>query len=853
MSVELVGREPSCDALVRPARRRRGWSRSSGPAASARRPSRSRPAGRRSSRAMSGGWRLVGAARVRDDSRRGRRRADRGVERHRRRGRAVRAAQGPRRAGDPRQLRARHRCGRGARRPPARRRARAADPVHQPGPARRRRRDAVRARTARAADAVELFTRRASRAAQEPARRRGRRRGARPLPFARRAAARDRTRRGAHQDAVDRGDHPPPRRPLQRVERPDEPQAGTPPRAQGDDRVELRAVVPRRPARPVGARDVRRWRSAAGGRVRARSTRRAGDPRRSTWSAAREPVARHRRRRGPVAARSLPTARQHPCVRARSDAAEAGARPTARSLRTREWFADAAAIVDRRVCAAAARPSISPSPEPSGPTSTPRWRGARRTTRRSRSTSSTDSGGRGSCSATAAARNGSSPRSTRPATRAPIATEPIALLLAAWIEASTGDLELARDHVAQAAEVADAIDDVDLQARCCYYLAYVVSHTASSARALELTDRSRRAVRRAGPAVGPGRELAVRRPRRDLRRRRGAQRRSTRPGRALAGDVDDPWLHVRRDAMLGELARLQHRFDDAVAAHRSRRRDVATARLPARPRRTRSSSLGRAQCQAGDYDDRRRHARARDREGRGDRRRSTGCARPGALGRVLARARARPSDARAALEAASAWHRAVGGGEQDALGECLLAAMDASRRVPGAERPARRDPRRGPAQRRCPRRGLRPRRARPASRPRPATSTRARTLRDAADDRLDAASHFITERDRVDAHACGRPPDRQSVAPEPSPASVISRSCSALRRPVPALVEQDEREQSARHDRDADELTPHEFLAQEQERPHDRQRRLRDLGDADRADRDRLLRVDVPARARRGR
>ena len=45
--------------------------------------------------------------------------------------------------------------------------------------------------------------------------------------------------------------------------------------------------------------------------------------------------------------------------------------------------------------------------------------------------------------------------------------------------------------------------------------------------------------------------------------------------------VEDPWLHVRGDAMLGELARIQHRFDDAVAPHRPRGRDVATSRLPA--------------------------------------------------------------------------------------------------------------------------------------------------------------------------------------------------------------------------------------------------------------------------------
>ena len=70
------------------------------------------------------------------------------------------------------------------------------------------------------------------------------------------------------------------------------------------------------------------------------------------------------------------------------------------------WFADAAASSTQGV-RSAARPSISPSPGPSAPTSTPRWPGAPRTTRCSRSTSSTGSVGRGSSSATAAAHNGS--------------------------------------------------------------------------------------------------------------------------------------------------------------------------------------------------------------------------------------------------------------------------------------------------------------------------------------------------------------------------------------------------------------------------------------------------------------
>ena len=47
------------------------------------------------------------------------------------------------------------------------------------------------------------------------------------------------------------------------------------------------------------------------------------------------------------------------------------------------------------------------------------------------------------------------------------------------------------------------------------------------------------------------------------------------------------------------------------------------------------------------------------------------------LGRVL-RALGHDDEARAALASAVAWHRAAGGGEQAALGECLLAAMDAA-------------------------------------------------------------------------------------------------------------------------------------------------------------------------------
>ena len=140
--------------------------------------------------------------------------------------------------------------------------------------------------------------------------------------------------------------------------------------------------------------------------------------------------------------------------------------------------------------------------------------------------------------------------------------------------------------------------------------------------------------------------------------------------------VDDPWLHVRGDAMLGELARLQHRFDDAVlhigrAAETSRRLGFLQTEA------YQLSSLGRAQCQAGDYD-----AGAATLELAVDKAEATGDVRLAALARVhlgrVLRALGQVAASADGLEAATAWHRAAGGGEQAALGECLLAAMDAA-------------------------------------------------------------------------------------------------------------------------------------------------------------------------------
>src|SRR3954471_20052711 len=66
-----------------------------------------------------------------------------------------------------------------------------------------------------------------------------------------------------------------------------------------------------------------------------------------------------------------------------------------------------------------------------------------------------------------------------------------ALLLAAWIEASSGHLEPARRHIEEAKRLAD---DDDLRGRCDYHLAYVLSHHGEWERALELTAKAARGL-----------------------------------------------------------------------------------------------------------------------------------------------------------------------------------------------------------------------------------------------------------------------------------------------------------------------------------------------------------------------
>ena len=202
--------------------------------------------------------------------------------------------------------------------------------------------------------------------------------------------------------------------------------------------------------------------------------------------------------------------------------------------------------------------------------------------------------------------------------------------------------------------------------------------------------------------------------------------------------------------MLGELARLQRRFDDAVdhiarAAESSRRRGYQQTEA------YQVASLGRAECQAGDHP-----AGAVTLQLAIDKAEATGDVRMAALARVhlgrVLRALGEQDRARAVLETAATWHRHVGGGEQARLGECLLAAMDLADRAPGAEERLASilDAASGDGEAHVEVFAL-DALARAASQ-RGDTHT-AGVLGDAADRRMASASHFITDLDRVDAAA----------------------------------------------------------------------------------------------------
>jgi hypothetical protein len=161
-------------------------------------------------------------------------------------------------------------------------------------------------------------------------------------------------------------------------------------------------------------------------------------------------------------------------------------------------------------------------------------------------------------------------------------------------------------------------------------------------------------------------------------------------------------------------------------------------------------NFGRAHCQAGDYT-----AGSATLQLAIDKAQATGDVRLAALARVhlgrVLRANGQVAPARTALEAATAWHRQAGGGEQAALADCLLAALDAADQVPGAQKRLEDILDEARLEDDAPVEVF----ALDALACIAATRGDSSTARDclsSADRRMEAADHFITDLDRTDAH-----------------------------------------------------------------------------------------------------
>ena len=180
-------------------------------------------------------------------------------------------------------------------------------------------------------------------------------------------------------------------------------------------------------------------------------------------------------------------------------------------------------------------------------------------------------------------------------------TRATALLLAAWIEASTGrSRALLASTSPPPQALADSIGDIDLQARCCDYLAYVVSHEGSGSRAGPdrpirspydtSSDLGTRPRTRCSPRVPRSPPWTANVP------SKPAMRWSTGCGPSRIRGCTSGARRVRR---IGPRRASLRRCRPPP---RSRRRSIEPTRVPARPRPTSSPASGEHSARPGDYE-----------------------------------------------------------------------------------------------------------------------------------------------------------------------------------------------------------------------------------------------------------
>ncbi len=264
---------------------------------------------------------------------------------------------------------------------------------------------------------------------------------------------------------------------------------------------------------------------------------------------------------------------------------------------------------------------------------------------------------------------------------APADQRALALAYIGWNEVG-GDIERATKEAERAVEVADTTDDPQVIAASRFSLAFALLHAGRPRASIELLRQWRAdaadglrpwdvtmgdvIVGYAGFAAG------------DVAAVLAAGEEAV----PLLPAIGDDWLTSHVEAILGSLAQAEQRLPDA-ADHFRRAADAAHRVGASAAEGFHLANLGRVLQLSGD------HLAAISTLEQGiEIIRAVGLMRSLALSRMhLGRLQREVGDleaARSTIAAADAWFQASGGGDEAAVAQCLLAAMDAQDAVPGA-------------------------------------------------------------------------------------------------------------------------------------------------------------------------
>ena len=162
------------------------------------------------------------------------------------------------------------------------------------------------------------------------------------------------------------------------------------------------------------------------------------------------------------------------------------------------------------------------------------------------------------------------PAATRVRTTLTPATPPSArasaLLLAGWLEASAGDVALARDDLAEAGRIADQLDAEVLRADAARHRAFVCLQQGIPADALAAATDGLATYRRLGLEWETAASLVLAAYGSLMLGDTATAARDGAEALGILTPIGDSWGLVHAQAMLGGTAQAEHRFDDAIDA-----------------------------------------------------------------------------------------------------------------------------------------------------------------------------------------------------------------------------------------------------------------------------------------------